>query len=490
MASGSITSLGIGTNGLDLESLLSKQVAAESQPLTDLQSNTQALQTKLSAYGQIQSSMSALQTSLQALTNPGTWAATTASSSDNASVSVAVGDGATAGSTSISVSQLATSQTIASSAFGNAASAVGTGSLTIQLGQWSGTGNSTFTPGSGSAVTINITAGNNSLTGIRDQINSANAGVTASIVTDSSGSRLVMRSTATGLSSGFQVTASDDDGNGTDATGLSALAYDPSSGVNSMTQKVAAGNALAVVNGLDIESESNTLTGVVDGLTITLNKPTTGASLTVAQDSDSIKKAVTNFVSAYNAMANLFVTDLKYVPNADGKSAGNAGPLQGDSTVTGLQFMMRSIAGGSTSLGGAFTRLSDIGLDPQKDGTLKLDDSKLSSAVGNLSGLKSFFMGVDNGNASNSGMAQQLQTFASTALSFDGQIATGTTGLQTRIGQNSDRATQLQAHLDLFSARLRDRYNALDTQMSSLNSLASYVNQQMTILNANASNNG
>ncbi len=485
--SGSITSLGIGTNGLDLESLLSKQVAAESQPLTDLQGNTQALQTKLSAYGQIQSSMSALQTSLQALTNPGTWAATTASSSDNASVSVAVGDGAAAGSTSISVTQLATSQTIASTAFGNTTDALGTGSLTIQLGQWN-SDKSAFTPGAGSAVTINITAGNNSLTGIRDQINSANAGVTASIVTDSSGSRLVMRSTATGLSSGFQVTASDDDGNGSDAGGLSALAYDPSSGVNSMTQKVAAGNALAVVNGLDIESESNTLSGVVDGLTITLNKPTTGASLTVAQDSDSIKKAVTNFVSAYNAMAGLFVTDLKYVPNADGKSAGNAGPLQGDSTVTGLQFMMRSIAGGSTSLGGAFTRLSDIGLDPQKDGTLKLDDNKLSAAVGNSANLKSFFMGVDNGNASNSGMAQQLQSFATTALSFDGQIATGTTGLQTRIGQNNDRATQLQAHLDLFSQRLRDRYNALDTQMSSLNSLASYVNQQMTILNANASN--
>jgi len=489
MASGSITSLGIGTNGLDLESLLSKQVAAESQPLTDLQTRTQGLQTQLSAYGQIQSTMSTLQTSLQALTNPATWAATSATSSDSTSVSVTAGDGASAGNVSVSVSQLATSQTVASNAFTNTTDALGTGSLTIQLGQWS-SDNSTFTPASSSPVTINITAGNNSLSNIRDQINAANAGVTASIVTDSSGSRLVMRSNSTGQSSGFQVTASDADGNNTDASGLSALAYDPTSGANSMALKVAAGNAQAVVNGLDISSESNTLTTVVDGLTITLNKPTTGVSLAVTQDSASIKTAITSFVTAYNAMAQLFATDVKYVPNADGKSAGQAGPLQGDSTVTGLQYLMRTVAGGSTSLGGAFSRLADLGLDPQKDGTLKVDDSKLSSSLSNLTDLKSFFMGVDNGTPANSGLGQQLLTFTNTALSFDGQIAAGTTGLQTRISQNNDQATELQSHIDLFSQRLRDRYNALDTQMSSLNSMASYVNQQMTILNANAASNG
>ena len=486
MASGSITSLGIGTNGLDLESLLSKQVAAESQPLTDLQTRTQALQTKVSAYGQIQSTMSSLQTSLQALTNPSTWGATTASSSDSASVAVAAGDGATAGNVSVSVSQLAASQTIASTAVSDATAAVGTGSLTIQLGQWSAD-NSSFTAGTAAAVTINIAAGSNSLTNIRDQINAAGAGVTASIVTDSSGSRLVMRSNTTGVSSGFKVTASDGDGNSTDASGLSALAYDPSSGVNTSALKQGAANAKAIVNGLDIESESNTLTTVVDGLTITLNKPTTGVSLTVSQDSASIKSAITGFVSAYNAMASLFATDLKYVPNSDGKSAGTAGPLQGDSIVTGIQYMMRSIAGGSTSLGGAFSRLADLGLDPQKDGTLKVDDAKLNAAMANPTDLKSFFMGVDKTTPGNSGMAQQLLTFATGALSFDGQIATGTSGLNTRISQNNDQATELQAHIDLFSSRLRDRYNALDTQMSSLNSMASYVNQQMTILNANAS---
>ena len=477
-----ITSLGIGTNGLDLESLLSKQVAAESIPLQQLQTQAKTLQTKFSAYGQIKSGMTALQTALQALTNPSTWSAVTATSSDNASVAVTAGDGATAGNVTVAVSQLATAQTLASTAYGSTTSTTGAGSITIQLGKWSAD-SSSFTPGSTGAVTINIASGSDSLTSVRDQINAANAGVTASIVTDSSGSRLVMRGNATGESAGFQVSVNDADGNNTDAAGLSALAYDPSNGVSSMVKKTGAGNALAVINGLDVESESNTLDSVIPGLTMTLNKVTTNASISVAQNTDSIQTAVKTFAAAYNAIAQLFATDTKY-----DASTKVAGPLQGDSAAVGLQYMMRSIAGGSTNLGGAFTRLADIGLDPQADGTLKVDATKLASAVGNTKDLKSFFMGVDNTTASNSGLGQQLSAFVNGALSIDGQLSSATTGLQTRIDQSNKRQDDLQAHIDLYSQRLRDRYNLLDTQMASLNSLASYVNQQMTILNNNAGN--
>ena len=475
--SGSITSLGIGTNGLDLESLLAKQVAAESIPLGQLQQKTQVLQTKLSAYGQIQSTMSALQTALQKLTNPGTWSAVNATSSDPTSVAVSAGDGATAGNISVSVSQLATAQTLASSAYGSPTASTGTGSITIQLGTWNA-GQTAFTPGASGAVTINIASGSDSLSSVRDQINAAGAGVTASIVTDSSGSRLVFRGTATGESSGFQVSVNDDDGNSTDASGLSALAFDPSTGVNSLTQKVAAGNALAVVNGLDIVSESNTLDSVVPGLTFTLNKVTTNASISVAQDAAAIQTAVKSFAAAFNAMAQLFAADTKY--DAGTKTAG---PLQGDSSAIGVQFMMRSIAASSTSLGGAFSRLADIGLDPQADGTLKVDDSKLSNAIAKPADLKNFFMAVDTGNAGNSGMAQQLSAFVNGALSIDGSLTSAKAGLQTRIDQSNKRADDLQAHIDLYSERLRNRYTLLDSQMTQLNSLASFVNQQIEILN-------
>jgi len=467
-----ITSLGIGTNGLDLESLLSKQVAAESQPLNDLNAQTQTLQTQLSALGQVQSSLSALHDAAAALTDPSTWGATQSSSSDATSVSVTTDSTAPTGSVSVAVSQLATAQTIASNTFANTTDSVGDGTLTIQLGTWSADGTG-FTAKSGSnPVSVTISAGQDSLADIRDKINGANAGVTASIVTDSSGSRLVMTSNSTGVSSGFKVTAAPSGGQG-----LAALGYDPSSGVNQMTQKLAAGNAVATVNGLDINSETNTLTTVISGMTINLLKPTTGVQLNVTTDTTSMKTNIQAFVTAYNAMATLLANDTKY--DAGSKTAGT---LQGDNTVTDLEEQLRSLGGSSTNLAGAFTRLADVGLDPIEDGTLQVNDSKLSSALADPANLKKFFMGIDSTNANNDGLAQQIMNFSQQALSIDGSLTTHQSGVQSEINDNNKQAQDMQASIDMFSQRLRDRYNALDTQMSQLNSLSSYVSQQMAQL--------
>ncbi|MBV8379729.1 MAG: flagellar filament capping protein FliD [Paucibacter sp.] len=475
MSTPTITSLGVGTNGLDLESLLSKQVAAESQPLNDLNAQTQTLQTQLSALGQVQSTLSALHDAAATLTDPSTWGATQSSSSDATSVAVTSDSTAPVGSVSVAVSQLATAQTVASNTFANTTDSVGDGTLTIQLGTWSADGSS-FTAKSGAnPVTVTISAGNDSLTNIRDQINAASAGVTASIVTDSSGSRLVMTSNNTGVSSGFKVSAS-----GT--SGLAALAYDPSSGTTGMTQKLAASNAQATVNGLDINSESNTLTTVISGLTINLLKPTTGVQLNVTQDTAAMKTNIQAFVTAYNNMATLLANDTKY--DSGSKTAGT---LQGDNTTTDLEEALRGLGGSSTNLAGAFTRLADIGLDPIEDGTLQVNDSKLTSALANPANLKQFFMGIDKTNANNDGLAQQIMNFSEQALSIDGSLTTHQSGVQTEINNNNQQAQDMQASIDLYSQRLRDRYNALDTQMSQLNSLSSYVSQQMAQLNGTTS---
>jgi len=476
-----ITSLGVGTNGLDLESLVSKLVASETIPVTQMQTRTDTLKTQLSSYGKIQSALAAMRDAAAKLTKPDTWGASSATSSDASSVSVTAGSGAAAGNVSVAVTQLATSQTLSSKLVPNSTDALGQGQITIELGKWD-TGQTGFTPKSGAtAITVDIVAGQDSLSAIRDKINAAGAGVTASVVTDSTGSRLVMRSTATGESNGFRVSVNDADGGSTDSDGLSALAFDPSSSVNSMTQKLAAGNALAAVDGLDINSESNNLSGAVEGLNINLLKVTTGVTLTVAPDKEALKKSITEFVTAYNAMATLFRDQTKY--DAANKTAGT---LQGDATVIGIQAQMRGIAGGSTALGGAFSRLADIGLDPSTNGTLTLNDSKLSSALAKPEDLKKLFMGLDSGgNSANDGLAQQLRSFGDSMLSTDGRLSSRQSGLQTRISQNDKRTTDLQAHVDLVEKRLRARYSALDVQMGQLNSLSTYVSQQMEQLSNN-----
>jgi len=481
MSTPTITSLGIGTNGLNLEDLLSKQVAAESQPLTDLNNQTQTLQTQLSALGQVQSAVSALNDAAATLVDPSTWGATQSSSSDSTSVSVSTDSTAPVGNVSVAVTQLATAQTLASNTFSNTTDSVGDGTLSIQLGTWGADGSFTAKSGS-SPTTITIASGNDSLSAIRDQINSANAGVTASIVTDSSGSRLVMTSTATGVSSGFRVSATAS-GGGTNGSSLANLAYDPSSGVtNGLTQKVAAANAQATVNGLDINSESNTLTTVVQGMTINLLKPSTGVQLSVTADQAAMKTNIQAFVTAYNNVTTLLANETKY--DAGSKTAGT---LQGDNTVTGLEESLRGLGGGSTSLAGAFSRLADIGLDPIEDGTLQVNDGKLSTALADPADLKQFFMGIDKTNANNDGLAQQIMNFTQQALSINGALTTHQSGVQTEINNNNQQAQDLQASIDMFSQRLRDRYNALDTQMGQLNSLSTYVSQQMSALTASSS---
>jgi flagellar hook-associated protein 2 len=464
-----ITSAGIGS-GLDIESLVSKLVSAERTPITQLAQKTEGLKTELSAFGKVQSTLATLRDAAAKLTSPSTWGGTLATSSDPTSVSVSAGAGAAIGNVSIEVSKLAQSQTLVSSTpYASSTTTVGQGSLTITLGAW-GSNNTTFADKAGaSPITINIGDGQDTLTGIRDAINSANAGVTASIVNDATGARLSLRSIATGETNGFRIEATG---------GLSSLAYDPRIGVTSLIQTLPAQNARALINGIDVSSESNSLKEAIDGLNITLLKTTTiPASITVGQDKDSIKKLITDFTAAYNAVNALLREQTKY-------DEGNktAGALQGDSTAVGLQNQLRSIIGGTTSLAGGIGRLAEIGLEAGSDGNLKTSETKLNTALGNLDSLKKLFMGLDGTDSSNDGFAQRIRSYIDGALSTDGRVSSRQAGLQKLIENNNKRADQLEDRVALTEARLRARYTALDTQMAKLNGLSNYVTQQLAKL--------
>ncbi|MCV2423295.1 flagellar filament capping protein FliD [Paucibacter sp. DJ2R-2] len=472
-----ITSAGIGS-GLDIESLITKLVAVERQPISTLKTATDGLKTQLSAYGKVQSSLSALRDAAAKLTNPETWGAGLGTSSDSNSITVTPGSGAAAGNVSVSVSRLATAQSVSTS-YQPSTGPIGQGTLTIELGTWNAdqTG---FDPKAGaSAISIDISDGSNSLAQIRDKINAAKAGVQASIVTDQGGSRLVMRSTETGVSNGFRVAVVDGDGL-LDGQGLDALSFDPRSPeLSKTTQNQAAGNALAKLNGLDIESETNTLKQSIDGLTINLLKTTTSdVTLTIASDKEAIKKAINDFSTAYNSVASLLRDQTKY-----DQANKTAGTLQGEGSVLSVQSGLRGVSGGSTTLGGKFSRLSDLGLDPSADGTIKVNTAKLETSMADLDSLKQLFMGVDSSNAENNGLAQRMRKFADLALGIDSSLSTRQKGLQDRITGNGLQSSKLEDKATLTETRLRARYTALDVQMGKLNNLSSYVSQQMAMLN-------
>jgi flagellar hook-associated protein 2 len=471
-----ISSPGVGS-GLDVNSIVTQLVAIERQPIVQLQTQATSLQTKLSAFGKLQSDLSALRDAASALTSPSTWNQTSGTSSDTASVNVTTDTTNLPGTYSVQVTQLAQSQSNISKTYSAATDLVGEGTIHIELGTW-GAGNSfTAKPGA-TAIDISVGPPAKSLAEVRDMVNAANAGITATVLSDASGSRLVFRSSATGAVNGFKITVTDADSNNVDTSGLSALAYDPSVGVVTMAQALAAANASALINGAPVSSTSNTLTNVVDGMTLQLQQVTTApVQVTTAADQDAIRKKVEAFVTAYNDLNNELATQTKYDP-----ASKTAGTLQGDSTAVSLRTSLRNTLRGNSAASTTFTRLADIGFDVQQDGSIKLDSKKLANALANLGELKKLFSNTDVAVPANNGFATLFRTQADQAMGVAGSIASRSDGLRDSISRNEKRQAELEARVALTEARLRKQYTTLDAQMGQLQSLSTYVTQQMAVL--------
>ncbi|MBN8509813.1 MAG: flagellar filament capping protein FliD [Burkholderiales bacterium] len=478
-----ITSIGIGS-GLDIESMISQLVAVERAPVTKLQQEASSLQTRLSTYGQMQSALAALRDAAAVLTRASTWTATTGTSSDPGAVAVSTGGTTLPGSYAVEVQRLASVQSNATAVFASADALVGEGTLRIELGTW-GAGQTSFTPQAG-ATAVDITVGPpaQSLAQLRDKINASASGIVASVLTDASGARLVLRSASTGEANGFRVTVTDNDGNHSDGLGLSALAFDPSAGILTMAQALAAANAAASLNGLAVSSPTNTLSDVVDGLTLTLGKTTSApVQVDAKPDTEAMRKAIDSFVTAYNALNQLIAEKTRYDP-----AAKTGATLQGDSAAVSIRAQMRALLGGSSGASAMFDRLADVGFDVKSDGSIQLDKSKLDNGLANLAEMRKLFAADDALDAANDGIATRLRELADQFLGADGAIATRQEGLRRRIELNEDRQERLEDRIVMIEKRLRAQYTALDRQMAALTSLSSYVSQQIAAFNRSGDN--
>ncbi|MBX3678347.1 MAG: flagellar filament capping protein FliD [Rhodocyclaceae bacterium] len=372
-----LSSPGLGS-GLDVGSLVSQLMALERRPLTALASKEAKYQAQLTAYGSLKGALSSFQTAVAALASPAIFSAARASIADSAVATVSASSAATAGSYSLEVQTLAQAHKLKSGGFAETSDTVGTGTLTIQFGTYS-TGSFTLNPDK-AAATISIDSGKSSLAGVRDAINAANAGVSASIINDGSGNRLVIASKDTGVANALKITVADDDLGNTDNSGLSQLAYDASTGgTTNLSQTVAAQNASAVIDGIAISKSSNTISDAIEGVTLTLLNENTPSATTfsVSRDTAGVQTSVQSFVKAYNDL-NKTVTDLSKYDAANKK----ASLLTGEATIRSLQSQLRGVFNTSLSTaGGGLSTLSEIGIAFQADGTLKLDTARLNTVL-------------------------------------------------------------------------------------------------------------
>ena len=476
---GSISSTGIGS-GLDVASMIDRLMALENRPLNLLQTQATALNTKLSTVGKLQSNFAALRDKANALTSSTLWSSTIATSADTSAVKVSTSANATAGSYAVNVSKLAQGQTVTSQAPAGGPLALSEGTLTIELGSWqAGSPAAGFDAKSGSTpVTITIGPDDTSLAAIRNKINAAGAGVTASIVTDASGARLSLRSTATGAENAFRISATETNDDGIADNGLSALAFDASAASNTMQRTMSAGNAALTVNGIALSSASNTLTDVVDGLSLTLQKPTQGdVDVSVATDTASVKTAITDLVSAFNTLASFIRTQTAY--NADSKTGG---ALQGDQSTMALQNQLRAVLNEASSASSSWSRLGEIGIAIKADGTLETNATKLDNALGNLPELKKL-LATDGATSAESGFARRFKRLADAALGSTGVFESRTASIKAGVTRNNKSQDAMQLRLDQTRARLQAQYTALDAKMATLTGLSSYMTQQITQFN-------
>ena len=407
-----ISSPGVGTNGLDVKSIISQLVTLEKRPLDTLKLQAATVNTKISAFGQIKSLVSTLQDAAGKLTSVTGWNGVATTSSDSKFVSATAVGGTLPTTFSVEVQSLAKAQATASAALLPVGGALGSGTLRLELGKWS-VAPASFTPGSGQPVDITISA-SDKLSDVASKINGANAGVTASVLSDASGERLLLRSKSTGEEFGFRLSVMEDgdtdpqSAGNTDATGLSRL-------VNGATVTQAAANAKATVNGIAVSSATNTFASTISGVTFKAEQVTTAPiDITVSKDNSAIQSNIDGFVKAYNAINQLLQDATKY--DAATKSAGL---LQGDSTAVALQNSLRNAIQSVTTGGGAFQRLADIGITQQLGGDLVVESSKLTKALSeNPDDVKNLFRNTGGGAAD--GIAVQLKALTTNLLSNDG----------------------------------------------------------------------
>ena len=339
----------------DIQSLIQQASAANQLPAATLQTQEAPMKAQISALGKVQSALSGLQSALGALANVQTLSQRTVSASPNGVVQATATNTAPVGNYSLSNIQLAQSETLISSGSASASGSLGAGSIAIKVG-------------TNSTVTVNITSGSSSLSAIAAAIDQANAGVNATVLFDGSTYRLVLTGNGTGTANAFTVS-----GTG----GLAGLSYH--TGALDLAESQGAANAGFSWNGISVTSGSNTISGVLPGLTLTL-EGSGSSTVSVSQSTNNLDSAAQGVVQALNQTLSTINQETAFT------AASGGGPLLGDIGVEELQqsllnSLTSQIGVGNAASGSSFTSLSSVGFQITSGGTVALNNSIFQAAA-------------------------------------------------------------------------------------------------------------
>jgi flagellar hook-associated protein 2 len=442
--------LGASSEGIDVNSAVNASLSAAEEPEVQWEDQEETIQSQQSALTALQTDAENLDTDMQSLNNTlGPLTAVTVASSDSSVVSATASSGTSEGTYTVEVQNLAATDTWASNTVASASTDLAAGSFTI-------------TGADGTQTTISTGTGTSTLSDVASTINSDDLGVTASVVTDANGARLEVVSNTSGSASNFSVSGG---------------------GGMTFSEVTPGANASYSVDGLSLSSASNTVTGAIPGVTLSLldSSPSTPVTLTVTPDTSQASTAINQFVTDYNTLIGALNTQFT-------DSGSGEGVLATDPTVRNLQSEMLSALGytyvpasGTTTV----SNLSDLGISVNKDGTLTVDSSTLNNALeNNFSDVQSFFQGSALNGFANA-LDQQLTSFTSPA---DGAFTVDLSSMSTEMSTLQTDVTNFQTNvIDPLQTQLNSEYSEAEEQLQELPTEMKQIDEELGENNSSSS---
>ena len=459
-----VTALNAGS-GIDTAALVSNLVSATREPKETAITSRQTL--NASRISALASAMSSLDTFADALSEVLSGAAYTGAVSSNdtsiANVSLLSGGTPAGLPAQLTVEQLASARVISSSATSGATSstAIGTGSFTI-------------TTASGETTTITIDSSNNSYAGLASAINAADMGVTARVVTDASGTRLVFKG-ETGADNDFSISVAADDS----GSALAGLGW---SGADSgtMTSSSAPQNAKITLDGVAYEFASNSIDEAIPYMRIDLAKasPGTTVTLSMSQPTSGLSDLLKEFVDAYNTLMGALNT-----ATAAGSDSSTAGVLAGVSSVRDMKRQLAAITSTQLSATGSFRTLADIGVTTNRDGTLALDTARLATAMESDPEGVANMVNPRTSTSANPGLSALMDTVRDNIEKKDGPIDTAQRLYDSQAKEFTEQLEKLDDQMANYEEHLTKVYSAMETRLSALKATQSYLEQQIEAWN-------
>ncbi len=455
------------SGSLDVTSIVSQLMAVERRPVDKLSSKSASYETQLSVLATLKNSIANFQSAVKGLKDTGSFQSFSTTSSNTSALTAKAGSTASVGNYKLNINSLAQSQQLVAAGQASSTAAIGSGAsttLSFDFGTISGgtltsgtyTGAS-FTSGGAGVQTVTIDGTNNTLEGIRDAVNDADIGVSASIINDGGTSpyRLVFSSTATGVDNSISLSVAGD------ATLSGLLSNDPA-GTQNLSETLTAQNANFDLNGIAITKASNTVTDVIEGVTLNLGAVTTSpVNLTLDKDTAAINEAANTFITEYNKLMG----ELKSL-SAYGGETGSGGTLAGDPAVRQMINELTEIIGGTVT-GGDYATLTSVGITTKPSIGLALDTTLFNNAIDtNLDDLANLF-------TSDEGFATKLDTWASTSMNVT--LTTRTSNISEAISNIADEIELREVRLASVEQRYTRQFTNLNVVLASMTAQQNFV---------------